>query len=206
LAYFIMGRSAGSRNRVLTRTEDGIRTEPFDPSLEMDPSLLIYNAVRAWRTQVIVTNGDHTDSINAALWQGGSFEYALFSRQFEPDAPNFTPRIAGLLRSSGTYTLAILKSADGAGSACDRQLFYYPGVPGQGHCIHTYQGDGNPLPSFQGEPRPVAVWGDCDSFGAEIWNALNPENKIALYVRFADLKSGAVTDKIFNIHTKEGTL
>lgn len=197
-AYFIMGRSANSRNRVFIQEEDGIRTEAFDPSKLEDPSLIIYHPVRQVGRALIVTNGDQTDTLRAFLEQGLTLEQALRSREFEPDGPNWTPRISGLLSPDGGYKLSILKSADAQGTGCARQFFEYPALPGVGHFIHTYACDGSPLPTFQGEPERVAIGGDIGAFTAEIWDNLNADNKISLYVRFTDLETGAEEHRILN--------
>ena len=198
VAYFIMGRSENSRNRIFVPTEDGIRTEAFDPTKLEDPSLIIYHPVRKVGQELVVTNGDQTDTIRDFLRNGKSFETALKSREFEPDAPHFTSRISGVLYPDGSYGLSILKSADLEGSACTRQFFFYPGISGLGHFIHTYQCDGNPLPSFTGEPKRVDIPDDIERFSDMIWNNLHKDNKISLFVRFQDLKSGAEEYKIIN--------
>ena len=197
-AYFIMGRSVNSRNRVFVEEPDGIRTEAYDPSKLEDPSLIIYHPVRQMGRGLIVTNGDQTDTIREFLERGLPMEQALRTREFEPDGPNWTPRISGLLSPDGSYKLSILKSADAAGSGCVRQTFEYPGLPGLGHFLHTYVTDGNPIPTFQGEPERVAVSGDIDAFTAELWDNLNEDNKISLFVRFTDLGTGAFTQHILN--------
>ena len=197
-AYFIMGRSVNSRNRVFVEEPDGIRTEAYDPSKLSDPSLIIYHPVRQMGRGLIVTNGDQTDTIREFLERGLPMEQALRTREFEPDGPNWTPRISGLLSPDGSYKLSILKSADAAGSGCVRQTFEYPGLPGLGHFLHTYVTDGNPIPTFQGEPERVAISGDIDAFTAELWDNLNEDNKISLFVRFTDLGTGAFTQRILN--------
>ena len=250
-AYFIMGRSENSRNRVFVQEPDGIRTEAFDPAkladpsliiyhpvrqlgralivtngdqtdtirdhLELgesfeqglrtrafdeskltDPSLIIYHPVRVTGDTTIVTNGDQTDTIRDALAAGGDFASALRTREFEPDGPNWTPRISGLLSADGSYKMSILKSADAEGSACARYTYEYPGVNGVGHFLHTYVQDGNPIPTFQGEPERVAITGTLDAFAEMIWNNLNEANKISLYVRFTDLATGAYQEKLYN--------
>ena len=166
IAYFIMGRSENSRNRVFEITEDGIRTKAFDESRMTDPSLIIYHPVRVVDGTTIVTNGDQTDTVADAFRSGGSWVRALRTREFEPDGPNWTPRISGLLSPDGSYKLSILKSADAQGSACVRQTFEYPALPGVGHFLHTYVTDGNPIPTFQGEPERVAISDDIDTFAA----------------------------------------
>ncbi|MDY3282239.1 IMP cyclohydrolase [Dysosmobacter sp.] len=196
--YFIMGRSVDSRNRVFLPEPDGIRTEAFDPSRLEDPSLIIYHPVRQVGRGLIVTNGDQTDTVRDFLERGETWEQALRTREFEPDGPNWTPRISGLLSPDGSYKLSILRAADAAGTACRRNFFEYPGQAGLGHFIHTYETNGNPLPTFSGEPRPVEIGSDLDAFAEEIWNSLNPENKISLFVRFTDLETGEARQRIFN--------
>ena len=199
-AYFIMGRSANSRNRIFAEEPDGIRTEAYDPSKLEDPSLIIYHPVRQFGRGLIVTNGDQTDTIRDYLKKGLPMEQALRTREFEPDGPNWTPRISGLLSPDGSYKLSILKSADAEGSACVRQTFEYPALPGVGHFLHTYVTDGNPIPTFQGEPERVAISDDIDTFAAALWESLNEANKISLFVRFTDLASDTFTQRIFNKH------
>ena len=199
-AYFIMGRSANSRNRIFVEEPDGIRTEAYDPSKLEDPSLIIYHPVRQFGRGLIVTNGDQTDTIRDYLKKGLPMEQALRTREFEPDGPNWTPRISGLLSPDGSYKLSILKSADAEGSACVRQTLEYPALPGVGHFLHTYVTDGNPIPTFQGEPERVAITGDIDTFAAALWESLNEANKISLFVRFTDLASDTFTQRIFNKH------
>ena len=185
IVYFIMGRSVNSRNRVFAVTDDGIRTEAFDPALLTDPTLVIYAPVRRVGTDTVVTNGDQTDTIRDALLAGGSFEQALRTRTFEPDGPNYTPRISGILHADGQYTLSILKSMDGDPAHLQRAFFEYPQPkPGFGHFIHTYAGDGNPLPSFTGEPELVAISGALEPFAESVWQALNADNKVSLFVRY----------------------
>lgn len=198
IVYFIMGRSVNSRNRVFEETADGIRTRAFDESKLTDPSLIIYHPVRVTGDTTIVTNGDQTDTIRDALAAGGDFASALRTREFEPDGPNWTPRISGLLSADGSYKMSILKSADAEGSACARYTYEYPGVNGVGHFLHTYVQDGNPIPTFQGEPERVAITGTLDAFAEMIWNNLNEANKISLYVRFTDLATGAYQEKLYN--------
>lgn len=198
IGYFIMGRSENSRNRVFVEEQGGIRTEAFDPAKLSDPSLIIYWPVRVLGDQTIVTNGDQTDTIRDHLEQGESFEQGLRTRAFEPDGPNWTPRISGLLSADGSYKMSILKSADAEGSACARYTYEYPGVNGVGHFLHTYVQDGNPIPTFQGEPERVAITGTLDAFAEMIWNNLNEANKISLYVRFTDLATGAYQEKLYN--------
>ena len=199
-AYFIMGRSVNSRNRVFLSEPDGIRTEAYDASKLADPSLIIYHPVRELGRSLIVTNGDQTETIREYLEQGLSMEQALRSRAFEPDGPNWTPRISGLVCPDGSYKLSILKSADAAGSACARQFFEYPALPGLGHFLHTYVTDGNPIPTFCGEPERVAIEGDIDAFTAQLWDSLNEDNKISLFVRFTVLQTREYQQRIVNKH------
>ena len=201
IAYFIMGRSANSRNRVFTEKNGEIFTEPFDASKVEDPSLIIYAAVRSYENKLIVTNGNQTDTIYDGLAAGKSFSQALTSREFEPDAPNLTPRISGMLTFEGndfTYEMSILKSGDAAGTFCNRYTFSYGASAGLGHFLHTYVCDGNPIPTFQGEPERVAMDDDIDAFTTDLWNALDAENKISLYVRYTDLATGAVESRMVN--------
>ena len=198
VAYFIMGRSVNSRNRVFTEEPDGIRTEAADPAKMEDPSLIIYHPVRQIGRGLIVTNGDQTDTIRDFLEKGLPFEQALRTREFEPDGPNWTPRISGLLSPDGSYKLSILKAADEAGTACLRQTFEYPGQAGLGHFLHTYQCDGSPIPSFEGEPTPVTIEGDIDAFTNGLWESLNQDNKVSLFVRFTDLATGQAQTRIVN--------
>ena len=197
-AYFIMGRSENSRNRVFVQEPDGIRTEAFDPAKLADPSLIIYHPVRQLGRALIVTNGDQTDTIRDHLELGESFEQGLRTRAFEPDGPNWTPRISGLLSADGSYKMSILKSADAEGSACARYTYEYPGVNGVGHFLHTYVQDGNPIPTFQGEPERVSIPNDIDGWTADIWNALDENNKISLYVRFVNLETGCEENRMIN--------
>ena len=200
-AYFIMGRSANSRNRVFAERDGVLYTEPFDASKVEDPSLIIYAALREYKNKLIVTNGDQTDTIYEGIKAGGSFSGALATREFEPDAPNFTPRISGMItfrHGDFTYDMSILKSADEKGSACSRYTFSYPALPGLGHFIHTYVCDGNPIPTFQGEPERVAIPDDIDEFTDSLWNALDPDNKISLYVRYVDLENGEAENRLIN--------
>ena len=200
-AYFIMGRSVNSRNRVFVQEPDGIRTEAHDPSLMKDPHLIIYHPVREAGCGLIVTNGDQTDTIWESLSKGECWESALRTRMFEDDAPNWTPRISGILGVDGSYKMSILKSADAEGSACARFFYEYPAIAGLGHFIHTYVCDGNPvIPTFQGEPERVAISGDLDEFTQMLWNNLNPDNKISLFVRYTDIATGAYEQKIINKH------
>ena len=199
-AYFIMGRSVNSRNRIFAEEPDGIRTEAYDPSLLADPSLIIYHPVRELGRGLIVTNGDQTDTIREYLERGQTFETALRTRGFEPDGPNWTPRISGLLSPDGSYKMSILKSADAEGSACARYTYEYPGINGVGHFLHTYVIDGSPIPTFQGEPERVAITGTMAEFADLVWNNLNEANKISLFVRYTDLSTGAYTQRILNKH------
>ena len=200
-AYFIMGRSVNSRNRVFIQEPDGIRTEAHDPSLMKDPHLIIYHPVREAGCGLIVTNGDQTDTIWEYLARGESWEAALRTRVFEDDGPNWTPRISGLLAGDGSYKMSILKSADAEGSACARFFYEYPAVAGLGHFIHTYVCDGNPvIPTFQGEPERVAIEGDIDTFTNMLWENLNTDNKISLFVRYTDLATGKYEQRIINKH------
>lgn len=196
-AYFIMGRSANSRNRVFVPTGDGIRTQAHDPARVEDPSLILYHPVRRVGERMVVTNGDQTDTVRDTLEAGGSFRDALATRSFEPDAPHFTPRISGLLTRTG-YEMAILKSADPVGSACVREFFSYPLTPGVGHLLHTYAGDGPVLPSFAGAPRAVEIPDDPGAFARLIWDSLDPQNKISLYLRCDPLEGGEATQIIIN--------
>ena len=193
-AYFIMGRSANSRNRVFAERDGVLYTEPFDASKVEDPSLIIYAAQRRLDNKLIVTNGDQTDTIYDGLKAGKSFKESLEGRAFEPDFPNLTPRISGILSFADndfSYEMSILKSADEKGSACNRYTFSYAALPGLGHFIHTYVGDGNPLPTFQGEPERVAIPDDIDEFSSALWDALDHDNRISLYVRYTELETGA---------------
>ena len=199
-AYIIMGRSENSRNRVFVQTEDGIRTEAYDPEKMTDSSLIIYHPVRKVGRGLIVTNGDQTDTIRDYLVKGQPVAAALKTRTFEPDGPNYTPRISGLLRPDGSFQLSILKSADGNPKTCHRYFYHYDGaLAGEGRFIHTYMGDGDPLPSFEGEPRRVSVEGESAEVVADqIWDALNAENKVSLFVRFVSLADGTYLDVIRN--------
>lgn len=202
VAYFIMGRSENSRNRIFEEQGDEVIIKPFDVSKVEDPSLIIYSPIKKYKEKLIVTNGDQTDTIYNHLKEGQSFEEALDTRAFEPDAPNFTPRISGMLTLTDTkeftYKMSILKSADEGGTACNRYTFAYPAFSGLGHFIHTYEGDGNPLPTFQGEPKRVLIPNDIDAFTKDIWNNLNEENKISLYVRMIDLTTGKTENRMLN--------
>ena len=199
--YFIMGRSANSRNRVFVKRDGVLYTEPYDASKVEDPSLIIYAALRNYENKLIVTNGDQTDTIWEGLKKGESFSQALTTREFEPDGPNFTPRISGMItfgENDFTYEMSILKSADREGTACNRYTFSYPALKGLGHFIHTYVCDGNPIPTFQGEPERVNIVNDIDAFTTELWNALDQDNKISLYVRYTDLETGAEDERLIN--------
>ena len=201
-AYFIMGRSSNSRNRVFVEDGEGIRTQAFDPSKLEDPSLIIYAPVRVLGNKTIVTNGDQTDTIYELMDKQQTFEQALRTREFEPDAPNYTPRISGImhLENGGyNYAMSILKSADGDPDSCHRFTFAYQNPKaGEGHFIHTYMGDGNPLPSFEGEPKKVGIEGDIDSFGQMLWENLNEENKVSLFVRYIEIATGKYETRIYN--------
>lgn len=205
IAYFILGRSVNSRNRVFVRTDDGIRTEAHDPALLRDPSLIIYHPVRTFCDRVIVTNGDQTDTIRDFLAAGKTFEAALRTRKFEPDVPNYTPRISGLVAPDGRYTLSILKTLDGDPGCCARQFFEYDcPAPGTGHFLHTYQSDGSPLPSFAGEPERVAISApDAEAFADQLWESLDTENKISLYVQYRDCTRGTAQTVIRNKYGAE---
>ncbi len=201
-AYFIMGRSENSRNRVFLEEGRGIRTEAFDPSKLTDPHLIIYAPVRALGNKLIVTNGDQTDTIYELMDKQYTFEQALRTREFEDDAPNYTPRISGILRfgeEGFNYAMSILKSTNGDPSSCQRYTFSYNNpIAGQGHFIHTYMGDGSPLPSFEGEPKLVEISGDIDQFTDMLWTSLNEDNKVSLFVRYVDLETGKEDTRIVN--------
>ena len=201
-AYFIMGRSENSRNRVFVTEGEGIRTEAFDPAKLSDPSLIIYAPVRVLGNRTIVTNGDQTDTIYEGFEKGLTFEEALRSREFEPDAPNYTPRISGVLNVEDGrygYALSILKSDCGRPEQCVRFTFAYrDAVAGEGRFIHTYQGDGNPLPSFEGEPKRVEIPDDIDAFTSLVWDNLNEDNKVSLFVRYIDIETGKYETRIVN--------
>ncbi|MCL2663615.1 MAG: IMP cyclohydrolase [Oscillospiraceae bacterium] len=203
IVYFIMGRSENSRNRVFERTEDGIRTAAFDPAKLTDPSLVIYHPFRRYEDTAIITNGDQTDTIFDFFKQGHSYYTALRTREFEPDAPNYTPRISGVVWPCGSYALSILKSIESSAACCQRSFFEYTGTtPGFGHFISTYETDGNPLPSFKGEPIPISITDSCglEAFAFEVWNALDDENKVSLYAWERDFDTGDVNDLIINRH------
>ena len=198
IVYFIMGRSVNSRNRVFIEQEGGIRTEAFDPAKLSDPSLVIYAPVRVIDGKTIVTNGDQTDTIYDFIKEGKTFEEALRTRTFEPDAPNFTPRVSGIVEN-GTYKLSILKSNNGNPDSAQRFFYeYMEPVAGEGHFIHTYLHDGNPIPSFEGDPTPMEIKGDIDSITKEVWESLNEENKVSLFVRFIDIETGKYESRIIN--------
>lgn len=200
IAYFIMGRSENSRNRVFTMEGDNMKTEAFDPAKLVDPSLIIYYPIRVLNDVTVVTNGDQTDTIYDFLKAGNSFEDALRTRTFEPDPDNFTPRISGMVnRQTGDYKLSILKSANNNPASTQRFFFEYNApLAGEGHFIHTYECDGNPIPSFSGEPKLVSIHGDIDSFTASLWDSLNADNKVSLFTRFIDLKTGKFETRIVN--------
>ena len=202
IAYFIMGRSENSRNRVFAETEDGIKTQAFDPSKLVDPSLIIYSPVRVLGNKTIVTNGDQTDTVYDLMNEGQTFEQSLTTREFEPDGPNYTPRISGIVECENgkmNYAMSILKSNNGNPDACNRYTFAYSNpVAGEGHFIHTYKCDGNPLPSFEGEPKLVAIEDDMDAFADKIWKSLNEDNKVSLFVRYIDIATGKYESKIIN--------
>lgn len=201
-AYFIMGRSANSRNRIFVEDGEGIRTQAFDPSKLEDPSLIIYAPVRVLGNKTIVTNGDQTDTIYELMDRQQTFEQSLRTREFEPDAPNYTPRISGImhLENSGfNFAMSILKSDNGNPDSCNRYTFAYSSpLAGEGRFIHTYMGDGNPLPSFEGEPVRVGIEGDIDTFTSTVWENLNEDNKVSLFVRFIDIETGAYESRIVN--------
>lgn len=201
-AYFIMGRSENSRNRVFTRDGSGLRTEAFDPSKLTDPHLIIYAPVRVLDNKLIVTNGDQTDTIYDLMAKSKTFEQALMTREFEDDAPNYTPRISGILNFENedfNYQMSILKSSNGNPDSCHRYTFSYSNpIKGEAHFIHTYMGDGNPLPSFEGEPKLVGISGNIDEFTEMLWNNLNEENKVSLFVRYVNLEDGTEETRIVN--------
>ncbi|MBQ0102430.1 MAG: IMP cyclohydrolase [Firmicutes bacterium] len=201
VAYFIMGRSANSRNRIFTIKNGTVFTEPFDVSKVEDPSLIIYAAVRSYENKLIVTNGDQTDTVYNYVKDGKGFREALATREFEPDSPNFTPRISGMLifaDNSFNYEMSILKSIDEEGSDCARYTFDYKSKPGLGHFIHTYVCNGNPIPTFQGEPERVEIGNDIDAFSSMLWDALDNDNKISLYVKYVDLANGNSEYRLIN--------
>ena len=201
-AYFIMGRSENSRNRIFVEEGQGIRTQAFDASKLSDPSLIIYAPVRVLGNKTIVTNGDQTDPIYELMDKQQTFEQSLRTREFEPDAPNYTPRISGIMHIDGgayNYAVSILKSNNGNPDACNRYTFSYMNpVAGEGHFIHTYMGDGNPLPSFEGEPKLVEMMDDIEGFTDMLWTSLNEDNKVSLFVRYIDIATGEAVSKIVN--------
>lgn len=201
-AYFIMGRSENSRNRVFVEDGEGIRTQAYDPSKLEDPSLIIYAPVRVLGNKTIVTNGDQTDTIYDQMDRQMTFEQSLRCREFEPDGPNYTPRISGIMHVENgkfSYAMSILKSNNGNPDACNRYTFTYENpVNGEGHFIHTYMHDGNPLPSFEGEPKLVEIPNDMDEFGELVWNSLNEDNKVSLFIRFINIEDGTFESKIYN--------
>ena len=201
-AYFIMGRSENSRNRIFVEEGEGIRTQAYDPSKLTDPSLIIYAPVRVLGHRTIVTNGDQTDTVYEGMEKGLTFEQSLRSREFEPDGPNYTPRISGIMHiENGRYNFAmsILKSDDGDPQSCNRYTYAYENPKaGQGRFIHTYMHDGNPLPSFEGEPKVVAISGEIDEFAKVVWENLNPDNKVSLFVRYIDIETGIYESRIIN--------
>ena len=204
-AYFIMGRSSNSRNRIFVEDGEGIRTQAYDPSKLEDPSLIIYAPVRVLGNKTIVTNGDQTDTIYELMDKQQTFEQALRTREFEPDAPNYTPRISGIMHLENgryNYAMSILKSNNGDPSACNRYTYAYENpAAGEGHFIHTYMSDGNPLPRFEGEPKWIGIEGDIDSFTKMVWENLNEENKVSLFVRFIEIESGKYETRIINKNT-----
>ncbi len=201
-AYFIMGRSENSRNRIFVTEGEGIRTQAFDPAKLSDPSLVIYAPVRVLGNKTIVTNGDQTDTIYEGMDRQQTFEQTLRTREFEPDGPNYTPRISGILHLEGgnfNYAMSILKSSNGSPEGCCRYTFAYEHpAAGEGHLIHTYQHDGNPLPSFEGEPKLVAIGEDLEQFAQLLWDSLNEENKVSLFVRYIEIAGGSYETKIIN--------
>lgn len=205
VAYFIMGRSENSRNRIFVTDGEGIRTQAFDPAKLVDPSLVIYAPVRVLGNKTIVTNGDQTDTVYELMDKQQTFEQALRTRTFEPDAPNYTPRISGImhLENSGyNFAMSILKSNNGRPESCNRYTFAYENpAAGEGRFIHTYMGDGNPLPSFEGEPTWVDIEGDIDDFTQMVWENLNEENKVSLFVRYIEIETGKYESRIINKNT-----
>jgi hypothetical protein len=201
-AYFIMGRSENSRNRIFVEDGEGIRTQAFDPSKLSDPSLIIYAPVRVLGNKTIVTNGDQTDTIYELMDKQQTFEQSLRTREFEPDAPNYTPRISGIMHvehGSYNYAMSILKSNHGEPGSCNRYTFAYENPSaGEGHFIHTYMGDGNPLPSFEGEPKLVELDGEIHEFAGKVWDSLNEENKVSLFVRYIEIETGSCETVIIN--------
>ena len=206
VCYFIMGRSENSRNRIFVENGEEVIIHPYDASKVEDPSLIIYSPIRVYENKLIVTNGDQTDTIYDFIKEDRGFAEALETREFEPDAPNFTPRISAMLDISDndfTYQMSILKSADPEGSACARFTYSYPALSGLGHFIHTYQGDGNPIPTFCGEPERIVIIDDIDEMTKEVWENLNEDNKISLYVRYIDLATGEIENRMKNKNAKE---
>lgn len=205
-AYFIMGRSVNSRNRVFTETADGIKTEAFDPSLLTDPHLIIYSPVRVLGNKTIVTNGDQTDTIYELMDKQQTFEQALRTREFEDDAPNYTPRISGIMHvedNTYNYAMSILKSADGNPDSCERFTYTYTNpLNGEGRFIHTYMGDGSPLPSFEGEPKKISIPNDIKEFSDSLWNSLNEDNKVSLFVRYINLETKKTETIVTNKNVK----
>ncbi|SHK00904.1 IMP cyclohydrolase-like protein [Hathewaya proteolytica DSM 3090] len=205
-AYFIMGRSVNSRNRIFVQEGEGIRTQAFDPSKLSDPSLIIYAPVKVLNNCTIVTNGDQTDTIFDGMKEGLTFEQSLRCREFEPDSPNYTPRISGLMEIENgkfNYSMSILKSNNGNSAQCNRYTFSYDNpVAGEGRFIHTYMMDGNPLPSFEGEPKLVRVEGDIDEFTSMLWESLNEDNKVSLFVRYIEVETGKYETRIINKNVK----
>ena len=201
-AYFIMGRSVNSRNRIFVEDGEGIRTQAFDPAKLTDPSLVIYAPVRVLGNKTIVTNGDQTDTIYEGMDRQMTFEQSLRSREFEPDAPNYTPRISGIMHIENgayNYAMSILKSNGGSPEGCNRYTFAYENpAAGEGHFIHTYKCDGDPLPSFEGEPKLVGIPDDMDAFTDLLWNSLNEDNKVSLFVRYIDIAAGTYETRIVN--------
>ncbi len=199
VAYFIMGRSTNSRNRVFVLEDEGMRTKAFDESKVSDPSLIIYWPVREYDGRLIVTNGDQTDTIYDFLSEGKGFVDALMTREYEPDDPNFTPRISALLERDGTFAMSVLKNEGGKAGQCIREFFVYD-HPAAGHAklIHTYSQDGNPLPAFEGEPRDFEIEGDIDRFTKLLWEGLNEDNKVSLFVRYISLETGKSETRIVN--------
>ena len=201
IAYFIMGSSKNSQNRIFVENGEEVVIYPFDKEKVEDPSLIIYSPIKVLEKQTIVTNGDQTDTIYKYLKQGKTFEQALETREFEPDEPNYTPRISGIVdttKNEFTYKMSILKSADEFGTKCNRYTFSYNSLPGIGHFIHTYMCDGNPIPTFQGEPERIEIPNEIETFTNEIWSNLNEQNKISLYVRYIDLQTGKIENRLIN--------
>ncbi|MGN0711846.1 MAG: IMP cyclohydrolase [Anaerovoracaceae bacterium] len=201
IAYFIMGRNENSRNRIFIEEGDEVIINAFDPSKLEDPSLIIYSPIKVHENKTIVTNGDQTDTVYDFIVKGDTFENALDTREFEPDGPNWTPRISGMLTFDDgdfSYKMSILKSGDSEGTICNRYYYNYKSLSGLGHYIHTYQHDGNPIPTFCGEPERVAILDDIDEFADMIWNSLNEANKVSMYVRYIDLATGKIENRMVN--------